>query len=142
MHVNAAHKTAAGKQLTAAGTIQTYPCDGATDVNRQLKNEMPNPTPGRDLSVNPIGTPIYIATRFGDALTLASASMVETLTNTPVVLRIPVSEVNDPNLIYHGHEGYVAPDAPLKAGSQYTVTVTGSANGAAFSKTFSFKTGA
>ena len=126
--------------MIAAGTIQTYPCNQSVGVNRQLTNKSPNPVPGRDLSANPIGTPIYIATRGGTPLTIATASLKETISNTAVVLRTPITASNDPHIAYKTNEGYVAPDAPLKALTQYTVTVTGTANGAAFSKTFSFTT--
>ena len=141
-HVNSSYKSVAGKQLITAGNVQTYPCQGSTGVSRQLTNETPNPIPGRDLSTNPIGTPIYIATRDGTQLTIATTSLKETISNTAIVLRIPITAENDPQAFYKANQGYVAPDAPLKALTQYTATVTGTANGAAFSKTFNFTTGA
>lgn len=141
LHVNAAYKMAAGPQLIAAGAVATYPCAGSTGVNRQLKNETPNPVPGRDLSLNPIGTPIYISTRSGAVLTIATAGMRETLTNTSVVLRIPVTSASDLAGIYKSHQAYVAPDAPLKPLVEYTVTVTGTAGGVAFTTTFPYTTG-
>lgn len=142
LHVNAAHKTAAAKQLIPTGEVRTYPCAGSVGVNRQLTNETPNPVPGRDLAVNPIGTPIYVSTRVGDVLTIASASMKATGSTTSIVLRQVVSENNDPNAKYRSHEAYFAPDAPLAPVTDYTVTVTGSANGVAFPPvSFKYTTG-
>ena len=141
LHVNGAFKTTTGKQLFGTGDINTYPCDGSIGVNRQLLNESPNPVPGRDLFRNPIGTAVYIAAREGQTLVLSSVAMTETVTNTPVALRLPVTTSNDPNGLYRQNEGYVAPDAPLKSLTKYTVMVTGANNGSAFTKTFSFTTG-
>jgi uncharacterized protein YkwD len=142
LHINAAYKQAAGPQLIAAGSVATYPCAGSAGVNRQLKNETPNPVPGRDLALNPIGTPIYVSTRAGDVLTISSATMTETVAGTPVALRAPITASSDPASIYKSHQGYVAPDGPLKATTEYTVTVTGTANGVAFTTaSFRYTTG-
>ena len=141
LHINAAFKQDAGPQLIAAGSVATYPCAGSVGVNRQLKNETPNPVPGRDLALNPIGTPIYISTRIGDVLTIATASMKETVAGTPVVLRSTITSVNDPAGIYKSHQAYVAPDSPLKPLIEYTVTISGTAGGSAFTTTFPYLTG-
>lgn len=142
INFNLGYKSVSGKQLIGASDVATYPCEGSTNIERQLKNESPNPVPGRDLFLNPIGSAVYISVREGQSLTIATASVVETLSNTPVVVRTPITTVNDPNSIFKAHQGYIAPDAPLKPLTEYTVMVTGSNNGSAFAKTFKFKTGA
>lgn len=141
LQVSTGVKYADSRQQLAAGTVSMYPCDGSVDVSRELRGESPNPVPGRDLAINPIGTPVYVAARYGSTLNIVSANMRETATNTPVVLRTPILAANDPNNIFGSYEGYVAPDTSLKSSTAYTVSVTGSNNGIAFAKTCSFTTG-
>lgn len=139
-------QTSAGLQLLGSSDVATYPCNGVTGVNFQLRGETPNPVPGRDLSSNPIGTPILIKVRDGNALTITSASMINVASGAAVVLRAPVGADNDPNKVngvsyFRTNEAYIAPDAALTRGTLYQVTVAGTNNGAAFSRTFSFTTG-
>lgn len=142
VHVNTAIKGTAGPQLIEPNDVATYPCAGSITINRQLTDEIPNPVPGRDLRASPIGSAVYISLREGNVLNIASATMVETVSNTAVVLRSPITKANDPNALYKVHEGYVAPDAPLKALTQYSVDIRGTNNGIAFTRQFSFTTGA
>lgn len=146
LQLNAAYKAAAGPQTLAAGDVNTYPCEGTTGVNRLLSNESPNPVPGRDLSVNPLGAVVYIGTREGNKLLISSASMLQVSTGLPVVLRAPITSANDPYSpcsegCFKPHQAYVAADAPLLANTAYQMMITGSNNGAAFSRVFTFTTG-
>ena len=141
LHVNAAYKINTGPQLIAAGDVATYPCAGSTGINSNLSDETPNPVPGRNLQTNPIGSPVYVLLRQGNLLTITSAKMVETSTNTAIVLRAPVTRDNDPNFRFNSNEGYVAPDAPLKPMTQHTVEIKGTNNGVAFVSQFQFTTG-
>lgn len=143
LQINTGLKNTDNRQQLAAASVVTYPCKGSTGVNRQLLSESPNPVPGRDLSTNPIGASIYIAVRYGSTLGISTVSMRETVTNMSVVLRTPVLAANDPNGLLASHEGYVAPDGPLKPFTNYTVFVTGTNNGSAFSDPvlFDFTTG-
>lgn len=141
VQVNLAYKTADGPQRVAAGEVATYPCAGSTGINRQLTNEEPSPTPGRNLSTNPLGGAIYILLIEGNILTIASAVMFETVSNTAITLRTPVTSVNDPNTRFKANEGYVIPDAPLKPLTQHSVDIRGTNNGVAFTKQFTFVTG-
>lgn len=138
---NGAYTQDAGPQLLRADDVLTYPCDGAIGVERQLTNESPEPVPGRDLGASPLGTSVYVATRTGNALTLASAAMTNTRTGAAVALRPAVTAANDPQRAYGRNEAYVAADAPLDANTGYQVTVSGTNNGAAFTRTFTFTTG-
>jgi len=60
-----------------------------------------------------------------------------------VVMRSPVTGAADPNgrLANDPQIGYVLPDAPLQPNTSYRVTISGTNNGAAFQKTFTFTTG-
>lgn len=141
LQVNTGYKLDTGKQLIAATDVNSYPCEGSIGINRQLSNESPDPVPGRDLFLSPVGTAIYISVRDGQQLVISTASVTEVATGAAVVLRTPVTSANDPNALYAKHEGYIAPDTPLKAATLYAVRVTGSNNGSAFTKAFNFTTG-
>lgn len=137
---------AGGKQLFAADEVKTYPCNGTTGVNYLLRGEIPSPVPGRDLNANPIGTPILIKVRDGNSLVITNAAMIKVSTGAVIALRAPVGEGTDPNGSYgFGYfargTAYIAPDAALSPGSQYQATITGTNNGAMFSRTITFTTG-
>lgn len=138
---NGAYTLDAGPQLLRADDVLTYPCDGAGGVDRQLTNESPEPVPGRDLRASPLGTSVYIATRAGNTLAVTAAAMTNARTGAAVTLRPAVTAGNDPQQAYGRNEAYVAADAPLDANTTYQVTVSGSNNGAAFTRAFSFTTG-
>lgn len=146
LQMNAAYKASAGPQLLAANAVNTYPCDGTTGVNRQLRNETPNPVPGRDLAVNPLGSIILVAVREGNTLLIDTAVMTEVQTGRNVTLRPPITAANDPYRncqegCYQPHQAYLAADVPLLASAAYGVAVTGSNNGVPFSRVFTFRTG-
>lgn len=138
--VNLGH-TSVGPQIIGTGDVATYPCAGATNVKRQLTNESPNPVPGRDLAVLPLGSTVYMSVRKGQTISISSASMTALATGLPVTLRTPVTSLNDVHGLYGSHEAYVSADAPLQANSAYDVIVTGTNNGVAFSRSFQFTTG-
>jgi hypothetical protein len=138
---NGAYSLAAGAQALAASDVQTYPCDGSAGVDRQLSNESPEPVPGRDLASNPLGTSVYIAARRGNTLVVSAVAMTNTRTGAPVTLRDVVSAANDPQRDYGANEAYVAADAPLQPSTPYQVTVSGTNNGVAFTRSFTFTTG-
>ena len=146
VQINAAYKTSAGLQLLGAADVKTYPCDGVTGVSRLLSNESPNPVPGRDLNANPLGSTVYIAVRDGNRLTISSAFMTEGATGQNVILRVPVTSSNDPygpcaTGCFKANQAYIVADTPLQPNSAYLVRITGTNNGAAFSRTFTFATG-
>ena len=146
VQINAAYRAAAGPQLLGSTSVQTYPCDGTTGVNRQLTNETPNPVPGRDLRVNPLGSTVYIAAREGNRITITSAVMTQAPTGQIVALRAPVTAANDPygpcqTGCFEPHQAYIVPDAPLQPDTAYSVMVSGTNNGSAFSRNFIFSTG-
>ena len=146
VQINAAYTASAGPQLLGSSDVQTYPCEGTTGVNRQLTNETPNPVPGRDLRTAPLGSTVYIAVREGNRLTITSAAMTRAATGEAVTLRAPVTSANDPygpclTGCFGPHQAYVVPDAPLLPDTAYTVMVSGTNNGAAFSRSFIFSTG-
>lgn len=131
-------------QKVDGSTVLTYPCDGVTNINYRVTGEFPNPVPGRNLELNPLGHPILIMVRKGQNLAITSSSLTEIATGLPVALRPPVTASNDPNGIfgpYGNYMGYVAPDVPLAKNTRYQATVNGTNNDVAFSRTFTFTTG-
>lgn len=136
--------TGADYQTADATTVSTYPCDGVTGVKPSMKGEFPNPVPGRDLAANPLGQSMLVTVRRGQTLVINSASLINTATGASVTLRAPVTASNDPNNVlaaYGNYMGYVAPDAALDANTSYQATISGTNDGAAFSRTFTFTTG-
>lgn len=146
VQVNAAYTASAGPQQLGSTDVQTYPCEGTTGVNRQLTDETPNPVPGRDLRANPLGSTVYIAVREGNRLAIANAAMTNASTGQAVALRPAVTSANDPHGPCLGgcfapHQAYIVADAPLQPDTAYTVMISGTNNGGAFSRSFTFATG-
>lgn len=146
LQIDTAYKRLAGPQLFAATEVHTYPCEGSSGVNFRLSNEEPNPVPGRDLSTTPLGSSVYIAARDGNVLNVTSASLIQLSTGQAITLRAPITAANDPYApcaagCFKSHQAYVVADAPLQPNMSYQLTLNGSNNGTAFSRTFSFATG-
>jgi uncharacterized protein YkwD len=112
-------------QKPDGAAVQSYPCDGTTGTAYQLKNEQPNPVPGRDLSINPVGQPIIVAVRVGQLITISSAAIVKKSDGSPVILRAPMLKVNDPNFLVDPSRAIILPDQPLEPNTEYTVTIEG-----------------
>ena len=147
LQLNAAYKAAAGPQLPGNGEVNTYPCEGTTGVNRQLANESPNPIPGRDLAVDPLGGVVYVGLREGNVLRINNVAMTQVSTGRRIALRAPITSANDPYSpclegCFKPHQAYVAANAPLQANSAFQVIINGTNNGAPFSRSFVFSTGA
>lgn len=128
-------------QEPAVEEVLTYPCAGSTGLYRMNTGENPNPIPGRDLTANPIGHPVYVQGRSSVTVRIALANMTEVGSNSPIVMRAPVDSSNDPNGKIAKNVAYVAPDAALKANTTYRVQLTGTRDGVSFTKDFSFTTG-
>ena len=146
VQINAAYKASVGPQLLGPTDVKTYPCDGVTGVSRLLSNESPNPVPGRDLNANPLGSTVYIAVRDGNKLAISTAFMTDGVTGQNVILRVPVTSSNDPygpcsTGCFKANQAYIVADTPLQPENPYTVRITGTNNGTAFSRTFTFATG-
>ena len=123
-----------------SGEIVTYPCEGTTGVFPGVYGEEPNPIPGRDLATKPIGPGILIRGRFFSDMVLTSFSLRETSTGIPVAVVAPLTRTTNPS----AGPGSVMliPDTILKDNTRYTVSANGTLDGVAFSRTFTFTTGA
>lgn len=133
----------AGDARQVSTAVRTYPCQGTTQVGATFipSNESPNPAP--DLGNAVIGTPIYVNGPEGQTMDLTSATVTATSGGAVVPSRL-LTRANEPIFTstgVHGfalNEAFVLPTAALTKGASYTVTVSGSSNGTAFTKTFVF----
>ncbi|EJL79289.1 hypothetical protein AB4142_25625 [Variovorax sp. 2RAF20] len=112
-------------QHPGAEEIRTYPCNGTTGTAFELKNESPNPIPGRDLAANPIGQPIIIAVRPGQLVEITSATMVKKSDLTAIALRPTMTCANDPNSHLDPSRAIILPDVPPEPNTEYTVSIAG-----------------
>ena len=128
-------------QEPSTSDVLTYPCQGTTGTAWELQGETPNPVPGRNLQTSPIGQPILVYAAHGQTIVLTSATMTNVASGANVTLLAPVYSGNDPNAELQNNEGFIMPNAPLSPNTSYQVTVNGTNNGTAFSRTFTFTTG-
>ena len=140
--IDLGYQSNATPQLANSATLQTYPCQGTTGTAYALFGEEPNPVPGRDLSVNPIGQPVFIQIRPGHSLVVTSITMTQTSNGASVNLLPTVTAANDTNGMLSPNMAFAMPNSPLLQNTQYSVSVQYTDNGIAFSKTFTFTTGA
>lgn len=120
------------RQDISSQEVATFPCEGSTSVFGAVLGEEPNPVPGRDLLRSPIGNGVLIRTNLISSLTVTSYTIVETGTTTPLRVLAPI-EFRSSKLYFT--------DLPLKRGTRYTVTTSGTADGVPFRKNFTFTTG-
>lgn len=128
-----------GNPLDAA-QVYTYPCEGSSGVNAQLVNESPSSAIPLNLAQDfkLYGSPIAVRVRVGKVLALTSATITPTAGGPAVAAQI-VSLANTPQpALMRSDSTYVLPLAPLAPLTSYSVTVAGSSDGVAFTKTFSF----
>lgn len=121
------------RQDISSDEVATYPCEGSTGVHGAVYGEDPNPVPGRNLATNPIGNAILVRTNLLSKIAVTSFALTETSTGAQVQVLAPV--------VLNNAHMYFA-NAPLKKSTRYTVTTRGTANGVAFTKTFTYTTGA
>lgn len=141
--VNFGLPSGAQQQSLGADVVATYPCDGTRGVDYKMDGERPNPVPSRDLSVNPIGHPIYVMVAQGHTLSIDNAS-VRSAGGTNVTLLPTLNANTDKNakLTRSPHVAAIMPSAPLLPNTSYSVLITGKNNGTPFTRQFGFTTGA
>ena len=121
--------------MTTSGPL-TFPCQGTSGVPYATAvGETPTPpnTSGQ------WGTPVAVTGNSGDTVRLASGTMTDA-SGSVITLQL-LDSSNDPNKLLPNYEAVAYPASPLKPNSTYDVSLTGTYNGAAFSRTFTFATG-
>jgi uncharacterized protein YkwD len=114
----------------------TYPCQGTTGVPYAYGGEIPQP-PGTTNGTN-WGPAIPVAGNVGDTVTLSSATLTDTSGNV-TTLQI-LNPAGDPNKLIPAYEAVAYATAKLDPSMNYTASITGTYNGKAFSRTFTFTT--
>ncbi|NUZ04811.1 hypothetical protein [Piscinibacter koreensis] len=132
--------TTGNPQRLGNGNVATWPCEGVGGFSGALDpaNEVLNPFPDVTGPVN-YGTPIYLRTDLGATLTVQAASLTRIADASAVPLR-SLTRANDANSQLGSHEAFLVPTQPLPRGSTYRLNATGTANGVAFTKSFTFAT--
>ena len=126
------------EQLPVAGSVLTYPCDGATDIKPTFSNESPNWASTTGIGAG--GTPIVLTAPNQEALVITSASYTP-LAGGVVPVQI-LTSANDPHKLLRPSQVLIIPPSSLVSNSSYRVQISGTVAGVAFSKDFTFKTGA
>lgn len=138
MTVNLAYPSGAAGQQPSS-TV-TYPCDGVTGVAPSMPAESPDPfarlgfTSGVGAGV---GHPIYVRTPEGTTVRLTSATVMAGAKSLPISL---FHQADDPNDRLAKNEAFVIPREAMAVSTTYSVNLAGTADGVAFSRSFSFST--
>lgn len=121
-------------QLSTNGPL-TFPCQGTTNVPYKAGPESPTPPN----TSGPWGTPVVVMGNATDTVVLQSGTMTDTSGNV-IPLQL-IYSANDPNKLIQAYEGVAYPATPLSPNTTYTTAITGTVNGTAFSRNFTFTTG-
>lgn len=114
----------------------TFPCEGTSGLPySEVGGEIPTPpnTSGA------WGTPVSVVGSLSDVIRLQTATMTDD-SGTTMALQI-LDSATDPNKQVPAYEGAAYPTTPLKPNTKYSVSVSGTVNGAPFSRAFTFTTG-
>lgn len=122
------------------GRLATYPCEGLANVPTTFipANETPNPFPEMTDISQTMGPPIYLKVDRGSVLRLSAASISQGSSSVPVRL---LTHATDPWSVLEPHEVFVVPRMPLQADASYQVSLRGTIDGLAFSRSFTLRTG-
>lgn len=115
----------------------TFPCQGTTGVAYSSGGERPTPpsTSGNFGTVQAVG-----GLRASDTIVLSSGTITNTATGAITNLNL-LDLANDPNNLLPSFEGVAYPSSPLQPNTVYSVSITGTDNGVAFSRDYTFTTG-
>ncbi|WP_186057934.1 CAP domain-containing protein [Burkholderia gladioli] len=123
---------------TSAATLATapltFPCQGVSGVPYASRGETPTPPNVTGMW----GTPITVVGNVTDTVTLSTA--VLTATSGQVTLQV-LNASSDPNKLIPQNAAVAYPTSPLTQNTEYSATLTGTVNGQAFSRSFTFTTG-
>jgi len=118
-----------------ANSPATFPCEGVTGVPYKAAGEIPMPP---NISASGWGTPIAVMGNLTDAVVLQSASV--TGPSGAVAVQV-LNASTDPNKELGTYQAVAYPTSPLSPNTTYSITLNGTVNGTAFSRSFNFTTG-
>lgn len=123
----------------AAGALATWPFNGQVDVPANFLSDYEEPDPVPDKGVNEVGYPVSVHTNLTSKLTVKSFTIQVHGSTTPLSTRL-LSQATDANMATNTSAAAIVPLAKLAAGTTYDVSFTGTVDGAAVSKSWSFTT--
>lgn len=131
-----AYGTASPANVTTSGNVLTFPCEGSTGVPYQGSAESPTPPS----TSGAWGTPVTVVGNPSDTVVLSAATVTAVTAGTVLPVKILTADT-DPNRLVQRWQAVAYPLSPLTANTAYAVTLTGTVNGVAFSRSFTFTTG-
>jgi hypothetical protein len=131
----------AAKTGDAAAMPMTFPCQGVSNVPYLGAAETPTPpNTGTSAWGTPQwGTPVTVIGNLTDLVNITSASISDS--STVVTMNI-INSANDVTTLTPPYGAVAYPKEPLQPNTQYLVNLAGTINGKAFTRTFTFTTGA
>jgi len=129
-------------QFNASTYFGSYPADKQTGVPLVAASELPNPLQDVALSDYPTKTsyPVNVVSVEGSTLAVSSFTVTESGQSAPLEVRL-ITKERDPNKYLQGNYAFVVGRAPFKANTTYNVMFSGTVNGIAVSRSWSFSTG-
>ncbi|MFM0386945.1 CAP domain-containing protein [Paraburkholderia dipogonis] len=128
--------TIANLQPMTGNLPLTFPCQGTTGVAYMTAGETPTPP---NTTSGTFGTPIAVSGNPTDNVVLQSGTVTDS-SGTVINLQL-LNAATDSNKLLPAFEAVAYPATPLKPNTTYSVAITGTINGTAFSRSFSFTTG-
>jgi len=125
------------------GNVATYPCQGSSNIPTKFVPvyESPNPFPDMTSTSETVGPPIYLKVDAEQTLALTFNSVVsEYGVSVPTTVLTAREPRIDPYI--SDNEVFVVPTVPLDPYTTYQVTLYGSVDGMAFTRSFAMSTGA
>ena len=123
-----------------ANEVRMWPCRGVNGIlTKSMSAELPTPITGRDIGIDPIGTPIYVYVTSDHKLELTSYDVRSSA--GPVAIAKVLGQNAADGLGANASGQAILPDKPLASNTTYTATVTGKNNGQSFTKACQFTTG-
>jgi uncharacterized protein YkwD len=118
--------------------VQTFPCEATSVPGAFYGGELPDPFPGRNYATDPMGSPLAILSRRGSNLMLNRYSFRKTGSQQELVLNVLSSQNRSATI--RKNETVLVPDLPLAPNASYSVSLTGTLDGVAWFKAFTFTT--
>lgn len=136
------YQSAARRIKLGTGIVATYPCQGSSNIPSAFvpAYETPNPFPAMTSTSQMVGPPIYLKVDAGQVLTVTSSSVSKGGISVPTIL---LNRANDPQVPKEitSNEAFVVPASALSPSSVYQVSLSGTVNGAPFTRSFTMSTG-
>lgn len=119
----------------------TFPCQGVSGIPYIGAAETPTPpNTGTSAWGTPQwGTPVTAVANLGDVIVLTSATISDA---TTIVTMNIINSANDVTTLIPPYEAVAYPKEPLQPNTNYLVNLAGTINGKAFTRSFTFTTGA